>query len=296
MKYATAGAFREALEQSLRSEATARGIELQRLRREIVFQQLLARLMAAAPGRWILKGGLALEFRLGGIARSTRDMDLARPDNSDAATADFLAAQEVNLGDFFTFSIERTVALDTMTTGTAARYRVIARLAGRVFERVVVDVGFGSVAVDAADSITAPDLLGFAGIEPVTVPALPLALHVAEKVHAYTRQYETGASSRVKDLVDLVLISSHTPFTATELRHALDRTFEVRGSHDLPAALPPPVSDWSPGFRKLAQEVAIGEDVASGYQIASGFLNPVLSGQVSDDACWEPENGNWREP
>lgn len=296
MKYATAGAFRTALEQSLRSEAKARGIELQRLRREIVFQQLLARLTAAAPGRWILKGGLALEFRLGGIARSTRDMDLARPDNIDAATADFLAAQEVNLGDFFTFSIERTEALDEMTTGSAARYRVIARLAGRVFERVVVDVGFGSVGFDAADSITAPDLLGFAGIEPVTVPALSLELHVAEKVHAYTRQYETGASSRVKDLVDLILICSHTPFTAASLRRALDRTFAVRGSHRLPGALPPPPSDWSPSYRQLAQRIGISEDIASGYQIASGFLNPVLDGKISDDARWEPESRHWRGP
>jgi Nucleotidyl transferase AbiEii toxin, Type IV TA system len=261
-----------------------------------VFQQLLARLTAVAPGRWILKGGLALEFRLGGIARSTRDMDLVRPDNIGAAAADFLAAQEVSLGEFFTFSIERTEALDEMTTGTAARYRVIARFAGRVFERVVVDVGFGGVGLDAADSITAPDLLGFAGIEPVTVPALSLELHVAEKVHVYTRRYETGASSRVKDLVDLLLICSHTPFTAAALRRALDRTFDVRGSHGLPGALPPPPSDWSPSYRKLAQGVEISEDIASGYQIASGFLHPVLDGQISDDARWEPESRAWRRP
>jgi hypothetical protein len=80
-----------------------------------------------------------------------------------------------------------------------------------------------------------------------------------------------------------------------QLRRTLDWTFEVRDTHALPDALPPPASDWRPGYRKLAQGVGISEDIASGYQIASGFLNPVLGGQVSNDTRWEPESGNWRE-
>lgn len=296
MKYTTAGAFRAALQQRIPREGDARGVSIARIRKEIAFGRLLARLTVVAPGRWVLKGGLALDFRLGAIARATNDMDLARADDVRAATRDLQEAASIDLDDYFVFTVEETDKLDQIATGTAIRYKVVVELAGRIFEQVVVDVGFGSVVVDTADSITAPDLLGFAGIEPVTVPALPLELHVAEKVHAYTRQYETGASSRVKDLVDLVLICSHTPFTAGELRRALDRTFDVRGSHGVPDALPPPATDWSPGYRKLAQGVGIGEDIASGYQVASRFLNPVLSGQVSDDAGWEPENGDWREP
>lgn len=296
MKYTTAGAFRAALQQRIPREGDARGVSIARIRKEIVFERLLARLTVVAPGRWVLKGGLALDFRLGAIARATNDMDLARADDVRAATRDLQEAASIDLDDYFVFTVEETDKLDQLATGTAIRYKGIAELAGRIFEQVVVDVGFGSGVVDTADSITAPDLLGFAGIEPVTIPTLPLGLHVAEKAHAYTRQYETGASSRVKDLVDLVLICSHTPFTASELRRALGRTFDVRGGHGLPDALPPPPSDWSPGYRKLAHGVGISEDIASGYQIASRFLNPVLSGQVSNDAGWESENGEWREP
>ena len=271
-------------------------MSIARIRKEIVFERLLARLTVVAPGRWVLKGGLALDFRLGAIARATNDMDLARADDVRAATRDLQEAASIDLDDYFVFTVEETDKLNQLVTGTAIRYKVAVELAGRMFEQVTVDVGFGSVGLDTADSITAPDLLGFAGIEPVTVPTLPLELHVAEKVHAYTRQYEAGASSRVKDLVDLVLICSHTPFTAAALRRALDLTFEVRDSHGVPGALPPPPSDWSPGYRKLAQGVGISEDVASGYQIASRFLNPVLGGQVPDEASWEPDNGEWREP
>jgi predicted nucleotidyltransferase component of viral defense system len=55
----------------------------------------------AAPHRWVLKGGFALDLRLGAKARSTKDIDLARRDDADHATADLLAAQATNLEDYF---------------------------------------------------------------------------------------------------------------------------------------------------------------------------------------------------
>jgi len=67
-----------------------------------------------------------------------------------------------------------------------------------------------------------PELLTFAGIEPAKVPALPLEQHLAEKVHAYTRRYGTGVTStRVKDLVDIILIGSFAALDADRLAEAL---------------------------------------------------------------------------
>lgn len=70
MKYATPGAFRAALETRLKNEQTD-GVGVSRLRKRVVFERLLARLQAVAPDSWYLKGGFALELRLGGQARST---------------------------------------------------------------------------------------------------------------------------------------------------------------------------------------------------------------------------------
>lgn len=55
MRYATAGAFRAALEQRLLTLAQQTGVPLVRLRKLVVFDRLMARLMAVAPNRWILK-------------------------------------------------------------------------------------------------------------------------------------------------------------------------------------------------------------------------------------------------
>jgi hypothetical protein len=79
MRYPTAAAFRRALEDRLNRRARTTGETATRLRKNVVFQRLLARLLVVSPGRWILKGGLALDFRLsdrGARPRSTKDVDL----------------------------------------------------------------------------------------------------------------------------------------------------------------------------------------------------------------------------
>ena len=88
MKYASASAFRQALETRLLALSRDDGVPLVRLRKSVAFDRLLARLFAVAPDRWVLKGGLALDYRLGKKARTTMDIDLAGPGGEDAATAD----------------------------------------------------------------------------------------------------------------------------------------------------------------------------------------------------------------
>lgn len=78
MRYANSVAFRAALEQRLLNRSRETGESLVRLRKTVVFERLLARLVVVAPNRWVLKGALALDFRLGARARTTKDMDLAR--------------------------------------------------------------------------------------------------------------------------------------------------------------------------------------------------------------------------
>ena len=76
MKYATAAAFRQALLARLKQQAEAQGVAVDRMRKRIVFERLLARLRVVTRGRWALKGALALDFRNPMRARSTKDADL----------------------------------------------------------------------------------------------------------------------------------------------------------------------------------------------------------------------------
>jgi hypothetical protein len=294
VRYTTAAAFRTALEQRLLAAARQRDIPLVRLRKLVAFERLLARLRVVAPDRWILKGAVALHLRLGARFRSTKDMDLGRWDNERAATDDFIAAQQVDLGDYFRFTVEKSAKLDELLEGTAVRYLVSSHLAGRRFEELTVDVGFGDPLVVEPERLRGPDLLSFAEIEGTEVPVLPLEQHVAEKVHAYTRGYAGGRpSTRVKDLVDLVLILSLFPFGAARLRSALDETLGARGTHPVPSALPPPPTEWRLGYRRMAAEVGMDPELSAGYQGARVFLDPILAGTVPDDARWDPARQAW---
>lgn len=75
-RYATSVDLRRALEARLKRQADESGTDLSRLRRIAVFDRISARL-SVVESRWVLKGGTSLEFRLGGRARATKDLDMA---------------------------------------------------------------------------------------------------------------------------------------------------------------------------------------------------------------------------
>lgn len=294
MRYESASAFRTALETRLLEHSGRTGLSLVRLRKSVVFSRLLARLLAVAPDRWVLKGGLAMDYRFGIRVRTTKDMDLASIGDEEAATEDLIAAQAVELGDYFNFEINRTGQLDEMDGAGAVRYHVRCVLAGRLFEEVVIDVGFDLPEGWDPELIEGPDILGFADIDPVEAPTLPLELQVAEKVHAYTRRYgASGASStRVKDLIDLVLIATGATLDAATLARALKQTFEHRGQHDVPTSLPEPPAQWATPYVVLAREVELPPSLTDGFTTASAMLGPVLGGTVTD-GNWDHGRGRW---
>lgn len=293
MKYRTGAAFRQALEQRLLVRSRHSGTSLVRLRKAVVFDRLLVRLTDVARDRWVLKGALALDFRLGERTRTTKDMDLVCHDDEVAFTSALIAAQALEVDDFFSFAIEKVGAPDETIEGVAVRYRVRAELAGRRFEEVMVDVGFSDPLGWKPETIRGPDLLAFADVEPIEVPVLPLEQHIAEKVHAYTRTYGQGhKSSRAKDLVDLVLVKQLMVLDAGRLRSALVGIFEARSQQSLPAHLPPPPPDWAIAYRKLANEVGIEPDVHVGYAEGAALLDPVLAGRSA--GRWDPGTASWK--
>ncbi len=82
--YATPLALKAAVEQRLRSEASASGMDLHRQRQLFVFDRYLARLFHIVGDAVVLKGGLAIELRLE-QARTTKDIDLRMIGDPDDA-------------------------------------------------------------------------------------------------------------------------------------------------------------------------------------------------------------------
>jgi predicted nucleotidyltransferase component of viral defense system len=286
---ATDQAFRTALEARIK-QGSSGSAGVSRLRKRIVFERLLARLVAHAPGEWVLKGGFALELRLGNVARSTKDADFEWCLDEDDAIEQLLDAAALDLGDRFTFALERADE-ETDLPGGGQRWRVAATLAGRIFERAVIDVAFAAAPVQAPDQITSSRLLDFAGIDAVEVPTLAIEQHLAEKLHAYTRTYAGGRpSTRVKDLVDVVVIANTSAINGAKLAEAVAVIFARRAEHAVPTALPAPPAEWATPWRRLARGVPATDDIAEGYRTAVALFDAVLDGAVTA-GVWRPGEG-----
>ena len=159
----------------------------------------------------------------------------------------------------------------------------------------MLDVGFDPPAGVEPDRLHGPDLLAFVGIDPVVVRALPLEFAVAEKVHACTRAHGDRmlASTRVKDLVDIVLIAGEAALGARRLREALDATFDRRATHPLPARLTRPPADWRIPYGRMCRDIGLHPDLDAGHDLAASLLDPVLAGEVAA-GTWDPAARGWR--
>lgn len=295
MKYQDPASFRRALEQRLKDRADGDGAFLARMRKRVAFDRLLVRLAIVAPEKWLLKGGFALDLRLPARARSTKDVDIEWRAEDDELLDILLDAVTHYSGDFFVLTIEGTDAPEDRLGGSH-RFKVSTSLAGRPFESFVLDVGHRETQKIRSETLRTDDLFTFAGIEPVEVEAIALEVQVAEKLHALTRTYEGGrTSTRTKDLVDIVLVSTLSSLDAEALKREIQDIFTKRDTHPVPHAVPPPPPEWDQPFLRLANEVGIPNKLAAGRRTAAAFLDPILSGEVTA-GIWEPENQRWEKP
>jgi predicted nucleotidyltransferase component of viral defense system len=262
MRYQSAADFRTALETRLASQAREQGIDLQRLRKGVVFERLLVRLEKAQPGRWVLKGGVALEVRLRERARSTRDLDLAlREDARDGETVrDGLieALIEDADGDGFAFEVGAAQALRADTAGRPGwRFSIRCSLAGRQFDQVRVDVVARVDETDRTERLPLPGSLSFAEIPTGDVEVVSPAQHFAEKLHALTRTYGDRPSSRTRDLVDLAILIEEGLVTPESVTSAVEDVFGFRETHPVPTEIPDPPAGWKDDYVGMAEELDI---------------------------------------
>jgi len=290
--YGTATAFRQALEERLRRLSLESNTSLSRLRKLVAFDRLLARMVTMNPDLWVLKGGYALEIRLGARARTTKDVDAALLAPLEDASNLLAAAASAQLKDWFEFEVGQPDQAATGAPLGGLRFSVRCLLDGRLFESFHLDVGAGDPLPREVDYLTGPALLEFAGIAPARVPAYPLAQQLAEKIHALTRPYAGGEVSRVKDLVDILLIGQMCDFKIEVLRDALMSIFEGRNTHPVPERLPSPPRSWNRPFSRLATELdAPWSRLEDAALAAREFLDQVLSSQV--DSTWDPIEWRW---
>ncbi|XVQ88446.1 nucleotidyl transferase AbiEii/AbiGii toxin family protein [Microbispora siamensis] len=275
-RYGNAVSFRQALEARLKQQADAQGTDLGRLRRRVLFERVVARLAVPRPGRWILKGGAAMEFRLLDRARATKDLDLAMRSGDIGGAAlqeELIESLVADLdGDGFVFRVASPSELRPDGAGRPAwRFGIEARLAGKTFAALRLDAALRAEELAETDNLRLPGTLAFAGVPAPTVEAVHPRQHFAEKLHALTRDYGDRPNTRVKDLVDLVLLIEMGLLPNEELVKVVRHVFRVRATHDLPVEINDLPPRWEIDYPDLARGLTTTVHFAAAMALVRGF-------------------------
>ena len=292
--YATAAAFKQAVETRLRSSSSS-GVDFARRRQLLVFARFLARIAHELGDAVILKGGLVVELRVE-RARTTKDVDLRVVGTPSGLLERLRRAAVFETGDFMVFAVAIDAEHPEITNEgmlyEGQRYRVSCTLAGKPYGQPFgLDVAFADPIFGEPDVVVADDVLGFAGIAPPSLRVYPLETHIAEKLHAYTLPRKRP-NTRVKDLPDIALLAGVREIDPKDLRGALEQTFGSRQTHPLPPALPIPAIAWAAPYARMVQEDELRwRDLVSLTRAVETFLNPVLDGTASRK--WQPSAWAW---
>ena len=291
MKYKNDSAFCQALENRIAKESGSTGIPIQRLRKWIAFDRFLARLVSLNPKDWILKGGFMMELFFQKRARTTKDIDLHCRLEEEEIYQQLQSAGSSDLNDWFRFEVAAPQS-ENQFLQDMKRFNVKSLLASRQFENFHVDVNSSDMLMDRPKEIDGMDLLAFAEIPPIKILCYPLTQQVAEKIHALSRTYQSGEVSRVKDVVDILLIATSERFSSRKLRDSITSTFQNRNSSDLDTSIPRINSIYSRDYASMARQIGltiISLDEAN--NALKSFLLPIL--QMKKPSMWNPAKWKW---
>lgn len=206
------------LEKLVGHYAELTGLAPARVRRWISVMVLLGALDRSRESDplFLLKGGVAIELRVGGVARATKDIDLVFLGDPEqlAETLD------EDLGEpYSVFSFERE-QIETGGDGRFQRLSVRLLFRERSWGTLKLEVASpDSQATDGEDVAAVP--IDEFGIErPEMIRCLSLRYQIAQKIHAVTERFEEGENDRFRDLADLIICHDLAPDLA-----------EVRGLH-----------------------------------------------------------------
>lgn len=213
--------------------------------------------------------------------RATKDIDLAvrdiklmsrDPKEQSAAILSELRSQaSLDLEDFFLFQIEDPVMdLEAAPYG-GARFPVTVMVDGRLFVRFSLDVAVGDPLIEPLDILNGENWLEFAGLPSKGIPALSKEQQFAERLHAYTLPRDGRTNSRVKDLIDMILLIQTNSMDTIKIHEATKATWLRRRTHELPEKLAVPPEEWAGRFQQLAEECHLSMTLEGAYAVVCDF-------------------------
>lgn len=257
----------------------------QRIRLEH-FNRFLSRVFSEGPdSEWLLKGGTGMLARVPST-RGTLDIDLYREGyRTDDAVADLRRLAEIDLGDHFRFVYtEHRVIVGGEEQPYTEGYRVDfdTYIGAQKKGRIGVDLATGAgltaepTVTVPANALDLPRLIGF------DYRLYPVVDQIADKVCATMHRYGDRASSREKDLIDLVVLAVTHDIDGTALTTAIATESRRRRMDPIERFFVP--AKWGAAYSKMARTVPYCADVEhidAASDLVAGLIDPALGGTAT---------------
>ena len=261
------------------------------------YSRFLHRLFADPSSDFVLKGGMSLLARIPN-ARTTRDIDVSV--GGDKMLDDGISAMKravaVNAGDHLFFEYAEDAPItgqgdDALFTGRRLFFDVYG--GGLKVDRIQVDLVAGCEISDTPIKYTPLNRIFVPGLEYTDYLLYPIVDQIADKVSATIQQYHSGSSSRMRDLVDLVLIALNESFSAEKLSAAFaSKAFRSQSGTPSKFIIP---DTWQSYQRALLKFVPNEfKDIDRSVELVSSMLNPILAGERKS-GIWNPELLEWTD-
>lgn len=203
----------------------------------------------AGPG-FLIKGGVAMELRLGVQARPTNDLDVVfrgsppgLPDTLDEAFAEPYAG----------FEFARAGEPEEIRETSTQRQNVKLTFHGRGWQTLTIEIARpeGSSGGEPEVVPAAISVRQFGLDSPQRVAVMSVRYQIAQKLHAVTEQPPERENARYWDLIDLLLLRGLLD-DLLPVRVACVEVFEHRQTHPWPPELAVPDS-WEQPYTTEAQ-------------------------------------------
>ena len=289
-RYATPAAFRRALTDRLKLAEKKGPWTLQQLQRQVAYDRLIERLYLIDDG-WIVKGATALLARDIGV-RGSLDVDLYRVVARSIAEMDLRRAASTDIGDWFRFDIGG----GTHIGNRSVRLPVNATIGTTTWVTFHVDLVGEDLRMTGQPEDVPPLARGvIPEVQQRGYRVYPLVDHIADKIAAiYERHGEQRRpSTRYRDLVDLVAITTATSVDAIAQRTALTSEFDRR-ELILPTTFDIPYRTlWEPGYAAEVRRSLLdtAQTLDEALEVVRQFIDPLLD--ASALGSWEPRRRRW---
>jgi Nucleotidyl transferase AbiEii toxin, Type IV TA system len=216
----------------------------------VAFAGAMDAAQASDDPRFLIKGGTAMELRLGLGARTTKDVDLVfRGDPRKMLDA----LEEAFATPYGEFSFRRKGPIEDIRDTGSRRLAMQVEFAGSSWQTLQLEVA----RPEAEEPELVPVAVSLADFKlnsPSVVACLSLRYQIAQKLHAVTERPEDRENLRFWDLIDLIFLREIQSGDLVSVREACVQTFSTRFTHAWPPELDVP-NFWRDPYIVAIEEI-----------------------------------------